>query len=93
MEQDDEHDGDAHQLAAITAHVGQFDLLHLLLNNQVLVFTDGQRGLQAAYGDDLLRLVVVEAAIARHLDIGEYVGVRQLGHEDGVLADHQRTGA
>ena len=63
------------------------------LDHQILVLADGEGGLQAADGDDLLGFVVVEAAVAGHLDVDEHVGVGELGHEDGVLTDHQRTGA
>jgi len=59
----------------------------------MLVFADGKGCFQAADGDDFLGFVVVEAAVTGHLDVDEHVGVRELGHEDGVLTDHQRTGA
>lgn len=63
------------------------------LNHQIFVFADGEGGLQTTDGDDFLGFVVVEAAVTGHLDVDEHVGVSELGHEDGVLTDHQRTGA
>ena len=47
----------------------------------------------ATDGDELFRFVVVEAAVATHLDVHKHVGFHQLGHEDGVLTDHQGTHA
>ena len=58
-----------------------------------LVFGDGLGGFAAAEGDDFLGLVVVETAIAAHLDVDEDVGAHQLGHHEGVLPDHQGDGA
>lgn len=43
--------------------------------------------------DELFGLVVVEAAVTAHLDVDEEVGLRELGHEERVLTDHDRTGA
>ena len=57
------------------------------------VFGDGLGGFAAAEGDDFLGLVVVETAIAAHLDVDEDVGAHQLGHHEGVLPDHQGDGA
>ena len=67
--------------------------MYHILYFQILVFADGEGGFQAADGDDLFGLVVVEAAVAGHLDVDEHVGVHEARHEDGVLADHHRTGA
>ena len=50
-------------------------------------------GFVATDGDEALRFVVVEAAVAAHLDVDEKVGLRELGHEERVLTDHDRTGA
>jgi len=47
----------------------------------------------ATDGDDFFRFVVVKATVATHLDIDKHVGFHQLGHEDGVLTDHQGTHA
>ena len=44
-------------------------------------------------GNELLRLVVVETAVAAHLDVDKDIGVRQLGHQQGVLTNHDRTDA
>ena len=57
-----------------------------------LLCGEGFAGFVATDGDEALRFVVVEAAISAHLDVYEDVGLRQLGHEEGVLANHDRTG-
>ena len=48
-------------------------------------------GLFPADGNELLRLIVVETAVAAHLDVDKDIGVRQLGHQQGVLTNHDRT--
>ena len=57
-----------------------------------LLCGEGFAGFVAADGDEALRFVVVKAAVSAHLDVYKDVGLRQLGHEEGVLANHDRTG-
>ena len=40
-------------------------------------------------GDEFLGLVVIEGAVTVHLDVHKHVGLHQLGHQDGVLTNHQ----
>ena len=58
-----------------------------------MILTESLLRLLSANGDELFRFVVVKASITAHLDVYEDIGFHQLGHEDGVLADHQRTGS
>ena len=43
--------------------------------------------------DELFGFVGVEAPGAAHLDVDEEVGLRELGHEERVLTDHDGAGA
>ena len=59
-------------------------------------FIDGKERvprLLPADGNELLRLVEVEPAVAAHLDVNEDIGLSQLGHQQGVLTNHYRTDA
>ena len=58
------------------------------LGQLALVVFEGFAGFLATDGDELLGFVVVEGAVAAHLDIDEDVGMGELRHEEGVLANH-----
>ena len=64
-------------------------VIHQGLN--AIQFAESMLCLLAAYGNDFFRFVIVEPTITAHLDVNKYIRLHQLGHEDRILANHQRT--